>query len=100
VLLEIIHKPSIKPSPESGSIYVLEDPVLVQTPLSDSGAAVSELKGAAGQPGMAGSVKDSGADVSKPALVAGQPDEAGTSMDPGAANPLVASVFHIREIAS
>jgi ribonuclease HI len=29
VSLEIIHKPSIKPSAESCSIYVLEDPVLV-----------------------------------------------------------------------
>jgi hypothetical protein len=29
VSLEIIYKPSIKPSPESGSIYVPEDPVPV-----------------------------------------------------------------------
>jgi hypothetical protein len=31
---------------------------------------------------------------------AGQPDEAGMSANPGAADPLVASVFHIREIPS
>jgi hypothetical protein len=61
VSLEIIRKPSIRPSPESGSIYVLEDPVSVQTPLQDSGAAVS-----------------------KPAPAVGQPDEADTSTDPGA----------------
>jgi hypothetical protein len=100
VSLEIICKPSIKPSPESGSIYVPEDPVPVQTLLSDSGAAISELKGAAGQPGMAGLAKDLGAAISKLAPAAGQPDKAGTSTDPGAADPLVASVFHIREIPS
>jgi hypothetical protein len=77
-----------------------EDPVPVQMPLPDSGAAITELKGAAGQPSMAGLVKDSGAAISKPAPTAGQPDEAGTSTDPGAADPLVASVFHIREIPS
>jgi hypothetical protein len=32
VSLEIIRKPSIKPSLESGSIYVLEDPALAQEP--------------------------------------------------------------------
>jgi hypothetical protein len=100
VSLEVIRKPSIKPSPESGSIFVLEDPTLVQTPLPDLGAAASELKEAACQPNAAGSTKDSGAAVSKPSSVAGQSDEAGTSTDPGAADPLVASVFHIREIPS
>jgi hypothetical protein len=65
VSLEIIRKPSIRPSPESGSIYVSEDPVLVQT-----------------------------------APTAGQPDKAGTPTDPGAADPLIASVFHIQEIPS
>jgi hypothetical protein len=35
-----------------------------------------------------------------PSPIAGQSDEAGTTMDPGAADPLVASVFHIREIPS
>jgi hypothetical protein len=35
-----------------------------------------------------------------PAPAAGQPDEAGTLTDPGAADPLVTSVFHIREIPS
>jgi ribonuclease HI len=64
VSLEIIRKPSIKPSPESGSIYVLEDPAPVQTLLPDSGAAASELKGAAGQPSTAGPEKDPGAAVS------------------------------------
>jgi hypothetical protein len=100
VSLEVIRKPSIKPSPESGSIFVLEDPTLVQTPLPDSGATASELKEAACRPNAAGSTKDSGAAVSKPASAASQSDEAGTSTDPGAADPLVASVFHIREIPS
>jgi hypothetical protein len=35
-----------------------------------------------------------------PALPADQSDKAGMTMDPGAADPLVASVFHIREIPS
>jgi hypothetical protein len=48
VSLEIIRKPSIKPSPESRSIYVLEDPAPAQIPLPDSGAAASELNEAAG----------------------------------------------------
>jgi hypothetical protein len=100
VSLEIIRKPSIKPSLESGSIHVLEDPALVQTPLPDSWAATLELKGAAGQPSAAGPVKDSGAAASKLAPAAGQPGESGTSTDPGAADPLVASIFHIREIPS
>jgi hypothetical protein len=100
VSLEIIRKPSIKSSPEFGSIYVPEDPALAQMPLPDSGDAASELKEAAGQPSAAGSTKDSGAAVSRPAPTAGQPDEAGTSIDPGAADPLVASVFHIWEIPS
>jgi ribonuclease HI len=60
VSLEIIRKPSIKPSPESGSIYVPEDPALAQMLLPDSGAAALELKEAAGQPSAAGSTKDSG----------------------------------------
>jgi ribonuclease HI len=60
VSLEVICKPSIKPSPESSSIFVPEDPALVQAPLLDSGAAASELKEAAGLPSMAGSTKDSG----------------------------------------
>jgi hypothetical protein len=49
---------------------------------------------------MAGSTKDSGAAYSRLAPTAGQPDEAGTTMDPRAADPLVASVFHIQEIPS
>jgi hypothetical protein len=69
-------------------------------PPSDSGAAASGLKEAAGQPGAAGSTKDSGAAVFGLAPTAGQLDKAGTSLDPGAADPLVASVFHIREIPS
>jgi hypothetical protein len=44
VSLEVIRKPSIKPSLESGSIFVPEDPAPVQMPLPDSGAAASELK--------------------------------------------------------
>jgi ribonuclease HI len=100
VSLEIIRKPSIKPSPESGSIYMPEDPALAQMLLPDSGAAASELKEAADQPSAADSTKGSGAAVSRPPPTAGQQDEAGTSTDPGAADPLVASVFHIREIPS
>jgi hypothetical protein len=100
VSLEIIRKPSIKPSPESGSIYVPEDPTPAQMLLQDSGATTSKLKEAAGQPSAAGSTKDSGAAVSRPAPTAGQPDKADTSTDPGTADPLVASVFHIREIPS
>jgi hypothetical protein len=63
VSLEIIRKPSIKLSPESGSIYVPEDQA--PAPLPNLGAAISELKGTAGQPSAAGSAKDSGAVVSK-----------------------------------
>jgi ribonuclease HI len=47
VSLEIIHKPSIKPSPESISIYVPGDPAPAQVPSPDPGAAVSGLKEAA-----------------------------------------------------
>jgi hypothetical protein len=100
VSLEIIHKPSIKPSPESISIYVPGDPAPVQIPPPDPGAAISGLKEAADQPSAAGSTKDKGTAGSTPAPPAGQSDEAGTTMDPRAADPLVASVFHIREIPS
>jgi hypothetical protein len=95
VSLEIIRKPSIKPSPESTSIYVLEDPALAQMLPPDSGAATSGLKEAAGQPSAAGSTKDSGAAASRPAPIAGQQDKAGMTMNPGAADPMVAGVFHI-----
>jgi hypothetical protein len=98
--LEIIRKPSIKPSLESTSIYVAEDPAPAQVPPPNPGAAASGPKEAAGQPSVAGSTKDSEAAVSRLVPIAGQPDEAGTMTDPGAANPLVASVFHIREIQS
>jgi ribonuclease HI len=40
VSLEIIRKPSIKPSSESSSIYMPEDQVPTQAPLPDSGVAV------------------------------------------------------------
>jgi ribonuclease HI len=100
VSLEIIRKPSIKPSPESSSIYVPDDPAPAQVPPSVSGAAASKLKEAAGQPSAASSTKDSGAAISRPAPTAGQPSEAGTMMDPRAADPLAASVFHIGEIPS
>jgi ribonuclease HI len=63
VSLEIIRKPSIKPSPESGSIFMPEDPALTQMLLPDSGVAASELKEAAGQSSATGSTKDSGATV-------------------------------------
>jgi ribonuclease HI len=49
VSLEIIHKPSIKPSPESISIYVPGDPAPAQVPPPDQGAAVSGLKEVAGR---------------------------------------------------
>jgi hypothetical protein len=98
--LEIICKPSIKPSPESTSIYVPKDPVPAQVPPPNPGAAALGLKEAAGQPSMVGSTKDSGDAVSRLGPIAGQLDEAGMMMDPGAANPLVASVFHIRDIPS
>jgi ribonuclease HI len=100
VSLELICKPSIKPSPESCSIYVPKDPIPIQTPLPDLGAAVLELEGAAGQTSAPSSVKDSGATVSKPAPTAGQLDEVGTSTELGAADPVIASVSHIREIPS
>jgi hypothetical protein len=77
-----------------------EDRAPAQIPLSDSGTAASELKEAAGQPSTAGSTKDSGLAVAKMAPTAGQPDEADTLTDSGAVDPLVASVFHIREIPS
>jgi ribonuclease HI len=100
VSLEIIRKPSIKPSLEFDSIYMPGDPTQAQVPPPDPGAAASGLKEAVGQSGVAGSAKDSGAAVSRMAPTAGQLDEAGTMTDPRAANPLVASVFHIREIPS
>jgi hypothetical protein len=100
VSLEIIRKPSIKPSPESTSINVPEDPAPAQMPPPDSGSTASGLKEAAGQRSAAGSTKDSGAAVSRLSPTTGQPDEAGTMTDPGAADPLIACVFHIREIPS
>jgi hypothetical protein len=48
VSLEIIHKPSIKPSPESISIYMPGDPAPAWAPSLDPGAAVSGLKELAG----------------------------------------------------
>jgi hypothetical protein len=100
VSLEIIHKPSIKPSPESISIYVPGDPAPALASSPDPGAAASGLKELAGLPSAAGSTKDEGTTGSAPAPQAGQSDEASTTMDPGAADPLVTSVFHIREIPS
>jgi hypothetical protein len=43
-------------------------------------------------------IKDKGTAGFTPAPIAEQSDEAGTMTDPGAADPLVASVFHIRGI--
>jgi hypothetical protein len=71
VSLEIIRKPSIKPSPESSSIYVPKDPALAQVPPPDQGAAASGMKEVAGQPSVAGSMKDSGAAISRLAPTAG-----------------------------
>jgi hypothetical protein len=45
-------------------------------------------------------MKDSGAAVYGLAPTVSQPDEVGTLLDPGAADPLVTSVFNIREIPS
>jgi hypothetical protein len=98
VSLEIIHKPSMRPSPESNSIYVPEDPTSAKVPSPNPRAAGSEQEGAADQSSKAGLTKNSGAAVSKQTLVAGQPDEVGTLADLGVADPLVASGFHIREI--
>jgi hypothetical protein len=100
VLLEIICKPSIKPSPEFGPIHMPEDPAPAKAPLSNSGAAASEQEGGVSQSSTTSSTKDPGAADSRPASTASQLVEAGTSIDPGAADPLVASVFHIREIPS
>jgi ribonuclease HI len=94
-----IRKPSIKPSPESGSIFVPE-PTPTQMPPPDSGAAASKLKEVASQYSTAGLTEDSGAAVTGLAPIAGQSGEASTSMDLGAANPLVASIFHIQKIPS
>jgi hypothetical protein len=85
VSLEIIRKLSIKPSPESPSIYVPGDPASAQVPPPDPGATASELKEAAGQSSVAGSTKDTGAAGSTPAPPTGQSDEAGMTTDPGAA---------------
>jgi ribonuclease HI len=74
VSLEIIRKPSIKPSPESDSIYVPGDPAPTQVPPPDPGATASGLKEAAGQSSAAGLAKDLGAAVSRLAPTAGQPD--------------------------
>jgi hypothetical protein len=93
VSLEIIRKPSIRPSPESNSIYVPEDPAPAKARLPNLGAAVLEQEGAAGPSSEAGSTKSLGAAVSKQTPPAGQLDEAGPSVDPGAIDPLVASVF-------
>jgi hypothetical protein len=100
VSLEIIRKPSIKPSPDSGSIHVPEDPAPTKAPLPNPGSTALEQEGAVGQPSLAGLAKDSGDAVSKLAPAAGQLGEADTLSDPGAADPLVASIFHIREIPS
>jgi hypothetical protein len=100
VTLEIIHKPSIRPSLESNSIYVPEDLAPTKAPSPNPGATGSEQVGAAGQSSKAGLAKDSRAAISKRALAAGQLGEADPSADLGATDPLVASVFHIREIPS
>jgi hypothetical protein len=100
VSLEIIRKPSIKPSPESNSIYVPEDRAPAKAPLPNPEATGSGQEGAAGSSSKAGSTKSSGAAVSKQMPAVGQPNEVGTSAYPGAADPLVRSVFHIREIPS
>jgi ribonuclease HI len=65
VSLEIIRKPSIKPSQESGSIHVPEDPAPAMAPSPNPGATASEQEGAAGQPSMVGSTRDSRAAISR-----------------------------------
>jgi ribonuclease HI len=82
VSLEIIHKPSIKPSPKLDSICMQADPAPAKAPPPDLGAAAS------------------GAAVSEQTKAASQSSKAGTSADPRAADPLVECVFHVREIPS
>jgi hypothetical protein len=100
VSLEIICKPSIKPSPKSNSIYVLADPAQAKVLLPHPGAVGSEQEEATSQSNKAYSAKNLGAAVSEQTPAADQSNEAGTSADPGAADPLVKSVLHIREIPS
>jgi hypothetical protein len=83
VSLEIIHMPSIKPLPESNSIYVPEDLAPAKALLPHPRAVGSEQEGEASQFSAAGSTKDSGAAISKQALTASQLDEAGPSSDRG-----------------
>jgi hypothetical protein len=44
VSLEIIQKPSIRPSLESNSFYVPEDPAMDKALLPNSGAAISKQR--------------------------------------------------------
>jgi hypothetical protein len=60
VSLEIICKPSIKPSPDSHSIYVPKDPAPAKVPLPNPGVVGSEQEGTTGQPSEVGSTKNSG----------------------------------------
>jgi hypothetical protein len=71
VSLEIICKPSIKPSLECPSIYVPGDPTPAQVPPPDPRAADLGMKEAAGQQSAAGSTKDLGTAGSTPAPPAG-----------------------------
>jgi hypothetical protein len=100
VSLDIICKPSIRPSLESNSIYVPEDSAPAKAPLPNPGATDLEQEETPGQSSKAGSTKNSGAAISKQAPTADQSDEAGTSVDLGAIDPLVAGVFliHLKHI--
>jgi hypothetical protein len=79
---------------------VLADATPVKVPPLDPGAADSVQARAAGQPSEAGSIENPGAAISEQTKEAGQASKASTSADPGAADPLVESVFHVREIPS
>jgi ribonuclease HI len=72
VSLEIIRKPSIKPSPESNSIYVPEDTALAKAPSPNPRAAGSEQDGAADQHRKASSVENPRVAISEQTPAAGQ----------------------------
>jgi ribonuclease HI len=83
VSLEIIRKPSIKPSPKSNSIYMPEDTALAKAPSPNPRAAGSEQEGAAGQHRKASSVENPRAAISEQIPAADQYNKAGTLADRG-----------------
>jgi hypothetical protein len=83
VSLEIIRKPSIKPSRKSNSIHVPEDTALAKAPSPNPGAASSGQEGAAGQHRKASSVENPRAAISEQTPAADQYNKAGTLADRG-----------------